>query len=409
MNVSTEIIPTKHAILSPSSAERWMACPASVQLTKDLPYESSKYADEGSAAHEVAAMSLTNGDDADAYIGRIISLENGAEIEVTDDMATEVQKYVDYVRGLVSAGGELMVEQRLSISHLTGEEGAEGTSDVVILFDDEIVIVDLKFGRGVKVDADNNKQLMIYASGAISSIVDLLGLTVSNVRLVIHQPRLNHVSEWSLPIESLMEFEVQVQSAAEKVWAGSQEYLPGESQCRWCKAKATCSALTQQVLTEVAEDFDDLDDLGLKDKIGDGIHSASTAEGQRISQLLSVVDLIEDWCRAVRTKAESELFDGHGIPGYKLVAGRNGARRWSDDNEAETTMKSMRLKQDEMYSRKLVTPAQAEKILKENPRKWSRLSDQITQNQGKATVVPESYKRPALDFDVADDFDLLGE
>jgi hypothetical protein len=409
MNVSTEIIPTKHAILSPSSAERWMACPASVQLTKDLPYESSKYADEGSAAHEVAAMSLTNGDDADAYIGRIISLENGAEIEVTDDMATEVQKYVDYVRGLVSAGGELMVEQRLSISHLTGEEGAEGTSDVVILFDDEIVIVDLKFGRGVKVDADNNKQLMIYASGAISSIVDLLGLTVSNVRLVIHQPRLNHVSEWSLPIESLMEFEVQVQSAAEKVWAGSQEYLPGESQCRWCKAKATCSALTQQVLTEVAEDFDDLDDLGLKDKIGDGIHSASTAEGQRISQLLSVVDLIEDWCRAVRTKAESELFDGHGIPGYKLVAGRNGARRWSDDNEAETTMKSMRLKQDEMYSRKLVTPAQAEKILKENPRKWSRLSDQITQNQGKATVVPESDKRPALDFDVADDFDLLGE
>lgn len=139
-----------HATLSPSGAERWSTCPASVQLEAPFPDTSSDYADEGTAARAVAEMALSEGKDAMAYKGRRIPMRAGKTVEVTADMATEVQKYVDYVRQ-VSEGHELLLEQRLDISAWVPE--AFGTSDAVILrTDGELHVCDLKFGRGVRVD-----------------------------------------------------------------------------------------------------------------------------------------------------------------------------------------------------------------------------------------------------------------
>ena len=146
-----------HAQLSPSSAVRWMTCPGSVALCKDLPNTSSKYADEGTDAHELAAICLTPpGCKAADHIGRTMT-----EGHVVDaDMAAHVQRYVDYVVD-IAAAGVFFVEQKLDISGITGEKDAHGTSDAVVIEGDELCVVDLKYGMGEPVEADNNPQLMI--------------------------------------------------------------------------------------------------------------------------------------------------------------------------------------------------------------------------------------------------------
>ena len=325
------------------------------------------------------------------------------KIEVTAEMAAQVQKYIDYVR---SIKGELLVEQRLSISHLTGEPDSFGTSDAVILAGDEIVIVDLKYGRGVKVDAERNEQLAIYALAALREF-EFLG-DFKTARLVIHQPRLDHVSEWDLPIDgpggdgigSLNKFaeSVQKQAAVAIEFIGKpvefvkpDDLKPNDKTCRWCSAKATCPALAKKVEADVGAEFDAID--------ATTIAQIESAPDDILATKMAAVDLIEDWCKAVRAEVERRLFVGIPVAGYKLVEGRRGSRKWSNEQEVEATMKSMRLKLEEMYDFSLISPTSADKLHKAGtigPRQWPRLQELITQSEGKPSVAPASDKRPAL-------------
>lgn len=391
-----------HAVLSPSSASRWMACPGSVALCLDLPDTSSEFADEGTDAHELASIVLAGSGAAKDHLGRVLGKGNVVGLE----MANAVQTYVDYVRDLVvSTGGQLLIEQRLPIGHLTGEPGAHGTSDAVVLTDDELIVADLKYGRGVAVDAEGNPQLQIYALAALQEYEALADF--KTVRVAIHQPRLNAVSEWAQPVEALRAFGERVAQAAAATRQPDAPLQPGEAQCKFCKAKATCPALASRVQAEIGASFEDLTTFD-KATTQSWVNRREQMTPDALGTALAAVDLIETWCKAIRAEVEARLLAGQAVPGFKLVQGKKGNRAWSDKEEAEALLKAMRVKHDQMYDYSLISPTTAEKLAKAEvigPRQWPKVAALITQSEGKPSVAPESDKRPALNVSaVADDF-----
>lgn len=412
---------TKHAILSPSGFKALMLCPAKPAMEHGRPDESSEYADEGTAAHFLGSTCLEQGAKAADYLGRKIFVhpdydagwwENfsfglkleGRTFTVDQDMVDAVQVYIDTVRDF-QADGELFVEQALPIGHITGEEGAEGTGDAVIISEDEITVIDLKYGKGVEVDAFENPQLMLYGLGALEKF-DMVG-DFDTVRMVICQPRVSSApSEWSQPAPSLVEWGLKhAGPAAQTSWdilhgdpdAVGASCRPHPDACRFCKAKGDCQALARSVETALEAEFTDLTtaDQVEKEAIVKGLTGGLSVH--QLGAKMDSVELVEMWCKAIRARVEGALLEGQAVAGYKLVAGKKGARAWANADEAEKVMKSMRLKREEMYEEKLISPTSAEKILKASPKRWNRIAPLITQSDGKPSVAPVSDKRPALE------------
>ena len=397
-----------HAKLSPSGAHRWMACPGSVVLEAEYPDSSSRAAAEGTLAHEIASQCLINSVYPSMYVGEKHTVD-GFDFTVGQDMIDHVLDYIKLVREL-SQGGTLLVERQVSIGHLTGEEGATGTADAIILKGNEIVVVDLKYGMGVKVSAIDNPQLMMYALGALHDY-DMVD-DFDTITMVIHQPRLNHVSEFILPLDELLKFGYDVNGAANHVrlaqsldlTAGDDLsdgfFTPGEKQCKFCRAKATCPALKAEVVETVSasplSDFADLIPQEINMETSDNY----------LPVAMSKVELIEQWCKSIRAETERRLLAGQPVTGYKLVEGRLGNRDWKDPQAVEDIFKkTYRLRDDQAYDFKLISPTKAEKLFKENPKRWASLQEQITRADGKPSVAPVTDKRPALDIKpVMDDF-----
>jgi hypothetical protein len=305
-------------------------------------------------------------------------------------MCIAIDDYLEYVRDVVrSTGSQMLVEQRLNIEGITGEPGAKGTTDTALLAPRELGIVDLKFGRGVAVEADHNPQLQIYALAAL----DEFGLAhdFETVRMTIHQPRLGAVSEWVQTVEQLEEFRSYVKKQIQIHDANPEARNPGEKQCRWCANKATCPALAEEVLDHF-----------------EAVKPSPLTEPDRIAMAMAKADLIESWVKAIRAEVESRLIAGQPVPGFKLVQGKRGNRKWTDEKAAEELLKGMRIKHDLMYDYSVISPTTAEKLAKSEeigPRQWPKVAALITQTEGKPSVAPDSDKRPALVMSaVADDF-----
>lgn len=395
-----------HAKLSPSGASRWMACPGSVVLEAGRPDEDSVFAAEGTAAHILASRCLVENTGARSYLGESIRISDQWTFIVDTNMAGYVDDYCALVREMAE-GKTLLVEQRVPIDHITGESGAGGTADAIIVDANQrrITVIDLKYGLGVPVSAQDNPQLQLYALGAIWLCEPLAEF--DHASMVIHQPRLNSVSQWEdVPVANLERFAEEVAAAADTTRAAQKNHVspgidaaawqeaylhPGESQCKFCKAKASCPALTDLVVettgTATVEDFAEF----VPDTPGKDIGA------NFLSMAMGKVELVELWCKAIRAEAERLLVSGEKLEGWKLVEGRLGNRAWLNEPEAEAALKKLRLKADEMWERKLITPTGAEKLFKkQKPKVWEKLQKHITRAPGKLSVAPATDPRPGL-------------
>lgn len=436
-----------HAFLSPSGASAWMRCHVKPWREQDQPDTSGSDAAEGTAAHELRAVALDQRRPAAYWLGETF---NG--FVVTAEMAEAVQKSVDVLVTLAE-GGQMFVEQELSIEHITGEKGATGTCDTVILKSKHLIIDDYKHGMGVAVDAEENEQLIVYACAALEEF-DVVG-EIETVTMRISQPRINNDSEWTISVEELIDRAVKMKETAALILAGPDGLVatPGEKQCKFCKVKASCPELRTTVLSAVSGDFVDLDkkgetvvtmyeaekiiaaaysvqptdvsfdDIGndveeqrhfiVKNKAGilpqlDGAtERIAKGDDQHVASCMAAVDLIEIWCKSVRAEAERRMLAGHVLPGFKLVQGKKGPRQWRDESEAEHVLKGMRFKKDQMYSYKVISPTTAEKLLgSANPKRWAKLQEYIVQSGGGKSVAPANDKRPTIVITAAaDDFE----
>ena len=399
----------KHALLSPSSAEKWMTCPGSVLMEKGLVEKESEYAKEGTAAHEYAKQALLLG------AGPLLHALSTDLEEEYPGMVDDVIPYIGDIRERAK-GNTLLVEQALPIGPFTGEEGSEGTGDSVLLYTDgeTLEIDDLKFGMGVKVYAKKNKQMMLYALGARRQFA-VFG-DFKNFILRIHQVRLNHLDEWACTLEELEAFADEVKFKTNFIWRllkgevefkPNEDLVPHEDACRWCKAKATCPALAARTLKTIAEDFVDITHNPVA-KLNPAMEKLQHATNEQLSWFMQNLGLIEDWIAAVRAKTEGELLAGHEIPGFKLVPGKKGNRKWEDEKAVEKQLKDWKLSESAIYKKKLISPSDAEKLLKKDPERWATLVGMYNQPDGAPSVAPSTDPRQALELGAREeDFDVI--
>ena len=390
-------IEREHAVLSPSGAERWTLCPASVAEEGGLPDVSSEYAEKGTRLHKIAAEILVS--------GRSPQWETLGEED-----RNALSEYTGLL-SLLARGRPVLVEQRLPIDHITLEDNAKGTADAIVLYEDEkaIGISDLKTGKGHKVFAEGNLQLVIYALAALREYESVCDW--EKVALRIHQPFLEHFDEWCVTRKELEKIGKKLTQQARAIWKAKEAkttlaYNPKEAACRFCKAKATCKAHTSLVFSTIAGDFEDLSD-GLKGKVETAIENLQSAGGVTLAYYFRNLETVQAWVKAVEKRVYAELMSGSTLPGLKLVAGKKGNRKWQDEDAVEKELKALCLKTEPFHKTELVSPPAAEKLLKDNKAIWDKLKAHVVQPDGKPSVALENDPRPALDISVAGDFELL--
>ena len=361
-----------HALLSASSAHRWLSCPPSAVAAEAYPDQDTEFTREGTLAHEVAEKVARR------YVKGEIALE-----QYDDDAPTEMiacaTNYADYIlEQMKSPDAVVLLEQRVDFSPWVPE--GFGTCDCIIIQGDTLTIIDYKYGQGVAVSAVDNPQMKLYALGALNDYG--FACDVTKVEMHIFQPRLDSISDDSLTADELLAWaEKTVKPIAEKAFKGKGNYNAGEH-CRFCQHAGRCRKL-KTVCTEYVETHD----------LRVGVPVLADFE---IAEALKMEPLITLWLRKVKEQAYNTLMNGGTVPGYKLVEGKLGNRKWTNEIDVAKKLEEAGYSREDITETKLLSPSAMDKALGKK-RAAELLEGYITRAPGAPTVVPETDKRPAYD------------
>lgn len=370
-----------HALLSASSAHRWLACPPSAVAAELYEDTGSDYAAEGTLAHEVAEWVASGKSKHGPH------LDKGYADGVTPEMLEHARAYRDYIQEQTkSPDAVVLLERRVDFSEYVPQ--GFGTCDCIILQDDTLVIIDYKYGKGVAVSATDNPQLRLYALGALNDYG--LAYDVQRVEMHIFQPRLNNVSVDSITVEELTDWaEKVVKPTAAKAVKGKGTYTAGKH-CQFCPHAGKCRALAK-TCTEYVKTHD----------MRVGVPVLAPHE---LAEALSMEPLVSLWLRKIKAQALDSMLQGAEVPGYKVVEGRPGNRKWTDEDKVDEALHCAGLSREDYTETKLLSPAGMDKLLGKK-KAAELLGDLTTREPGAPTIAPESDKRPA--YNPADEFDKL--
>lgn len=368
-----------HALLSASGAHRWLNCPPSAVAAEAYPEQDTEFTREGTLAHEVAEITARK-------INLVDEPWPALPEETTAEMIECAMGYADYIQEQIkSEDAIVLLEQRVDFSPWVPE--GFGTCDCIIIQPDPIfkgdyvlTIIDYKYGQGVPVSAVDNPQMKLYALGAFNDYG--IAYDITKVEMHIYQPRLNSISTDSIALTDLLDWGVNsVKPIAEKAIKGKGKYNAGEW-CKFCPHAGKCRQLTK-VCTEYVETHD------LRAAV-------PVLAPHEVAEVLQMEPLIALWLKRVKSQALTTLLDGGEIPGYKVVEGKLGNRRWTDELKVAEKLQAEGYQLNDITETVLLSPAAMDKSIGKK-KVAELLTDLIDRSPGAPTVVPETDKRPPLD------------
>ena len=386
-----------HALLGPSSAARWIACPPSVKLCEQFEDVESEYAKEGSLAHEIAELKVRKLIDPGLTSRKFTtSMKELKDKELyQEEMQGYTDEYVEFIQERMysySTTPHTAVEQKVDFSQYVPD--GFGTADCILIADDTLHIIDFKYGKGVPVNVENNAQLLLYALGAYLAYEMIF--PIERIKMSIVQPRLSNIDTWECSLDYLLEFAKIAQEKAVMALKGEGNFNCGEH-CRFCKAKAVCRERANANLELAKYEFKAADQLTLEE----------------IGQILEKAKDLAKWADDLKDYALSESLKGNEVPGWKAVNGR-GSRSFTNTDEAIKVLVNNGIAEELLFERKYLTLAQMEKTV--GKKEFNNLvGNLIVMNVGKPTLVEVSDKREAItnrikaenEFSVVEDINSL--
>lgn len=370
-----------HAVLSASSSKMWIACPPAARLNAAAADISSEYAQQGSSAHQLAEFKVKHS------LGGNVQDPTESLTYFDNEMADCTDSYALYVTEQIEKAKQhckdpiVLIEQRVDFSKWV--PGGFGTADAIIVSDDVLTIIDLKYGLGVLVDAEKNSQMMCYALGALQLFDGIYD--IEKVSMTIFQPRREHISTYEVSKNELFDWaDTILKPAAQLASKGEGEFNAGDH-CRFCKVKATCRKRAEYNLELAQYDF----------KMPD------TLEDDEIEIILSKADDLISWGTDIKEYALQQALNGKDWKDWKVVEGRSN-RKYTDETLVADTVKNAGF---DPYEHKVLGITAMTKLL--GKAKFENLlSAFVEKPKGKPTLVPMSDKRPALSkaVDAAEDF-----